>query len=414
MNSSDIHYDVLIVGSGHAGAQAAIALRQQHFAGRIAIAGDEPEIPYERPPLSKDFLSGEKTLENILIRAPTFWSTHHIDILQGHRVGHVSPVEHRASVDGKGDITYGTLIWAAGGAPRRLTCEGHDLAGIHYIRNLADVERLRAELATAQNIVIVGGGYIGLEAAAVLSKLEKSVTVVEALDRVLARVACEPISEFYQQEHRRHGVSVHLGATATRIEERGGRAIGVSLDTGSVLPADLIIVGIGIIPAVEPLIRAGASGSNGVEVDSFCRTSLPDVFAVGDCAAHANTFAGNRRIRLESVQNANDQATVAASAVVGKAKPYSSVPWFWSNQYDLRLQTVGFSGGFDQVLVRGSPVARSFSAIYLREGTVIALDCVNASRDYVQGRALVIARSRPDLAALVNCDVPLKSLVGLN
>jgi 3-phenylpropionate/trans-cinnamate dioxygenase ferredoxin reductase component len=412
LNSPETHYDVLIVGSGHAGAQSAIALRQQHYAGRIAIAGDEPELPYERPPLSKDFLAGEKTLEKIQIRSPSFWPAHQIEILQGHRVNHVDPVAHKVAVEGKGDLSYGSLIWAAGGAPRHLSCPGFALPGIHYIRSLADVEQLRAELVTAQNIVIIGGGYIGLEAAAVLSTLKKSVTVVEALDRVLARVACEPISDFYQGEHRRHGVGLHLGVMATRIEERDGRAASVCLDTGAILPADLIIVGIGILPAVEPLIRAGASGDNGVEVDSYCRTSLPDVFAVGDCAAHLNSFAANRRIRLESVQNANDQATVAASTILGKDKPYTSVPWFWSNQYDLRLQTVGFSGGYDQVLVRGSAASRSFSTIYLKEGTVIALDCVNASRDYVQGRALVVARSKPDPSALVECSVDLKSLVG--
>jgi 3-phenylpropionate/trans-cinnamate dioxygenase ferredoxin reductase subunit len=176
------------------------------------------------------------------------------------------------------------------------------------------------------------------------------------------------------------------------------------------LPADLVIVGIGIIPAVEPLLQADAIGNNGVDVDGLCRTSLPDVFAVGDCAAHINSFAEDRRIRLESVQNANDQAKVAASTIVGNGMPYSSVPWFWSNQYDLRLQTVGFSGGYDQVVLRGSPATRSFSAIYLKQGTVIALDCVNASRDYVQGRALVVGRAKPDPSALADCSVALRSL----
>jgi 3-phenylpropionate/trans-cinnamate dioxygenase ferredoxin reductase component len=405
------HFDVLIVGSGHAGAQAAIALRQLHFSGRVGIAGDEPGLPYERPPLSKDFLSGEKAPEQFQIRPSSFWPAHQIEILPGSRVVQVNPVAHTVSVEGRGESKYGSLIWAAGGAPRHLSCPGSDLPGIHYIRNLADVVHLRAELATAQDIVIIGGGYIGLEAAAVLSKLGKAVTVVEALNRILARVACEEISDFYQQEHRQNGVSLRLGVAATCIEEREGRASGVRLSAGAPLSADLIIVGIGIVPAVEPLIQAGAAGKNGVDVDSFCRTSLPDVFAVGDCAAHINSFAEDRRIRLESVQNANDQAKVAASTIVGNGAPYTSVPWFWSNQYDLRLQTVGLSGGYDHVVVRGSPASRSFSAIYLRQGTVIALDCVNASRDYVQGRSLVVARAKPDLSALADCSVGLKSLV---
>lgn len=411
-SDSSLYYDVLIVGSGHAGAQAAIALRQLHFAGRVAIVGDEPGLPYERPPLSKDLLSGEKVAEQIQIRPASFWPSHQIEMLSGSRVSKVNAVAHAVSAEGRGVIKYGSLIWAAGGAPRRLCCQGSDLSGIHYIRDLADVERLRAELATAQNVVIIGGGYIGLEAAAVLTKLGKTVTVVEALNRILARVACEEISEFYQQEHLQHGVGLHLGVMATCIEERDGRATGVRLDTGAILPADLIIVGIGIVPAVEPLLQAGAFGKNGVDVDGLCRTTLPDVFAVGDCAAHINLFAEGRRIRLESVQNANDQAKVAASTIVGNDVPYTSVPWFWSNQYDLRLQTVGFAGGYDHVVVRGSPASRSFSAIYLKQNTVIALDCVNASRDYVQGRSLVVGRAKPDLSALADCSVGLKSLVG--
>jgi len=382
------------------------------FAGRIAVVGDEAGLPYERPPLSKEFLSGEKVAEQIQIRPPAFWLSHQIDLLLGSRVFKVDPAAHAVSADGRGTIKYASLVWAAGGAPRQLSCQGHDVSGIHYIRTLVDVERLRAEMVTARDVVIIGGGYIGLEAAAALSKLGKTVTIVEALDRVLARVACEEISDFYQHEHREHGVGLHLGASATCIEERNGRAIGVRLDSGAVLPADLIIVGIGIVPAVEPLLKAGTLGSNGVDVDSYCRTNLPDVLAVGDCAAHINSFAGDRRIRLESVQNANDQAKVAASTIVGNGVPYSSVPWFWSNQYDLRLQTVGFSGGYDQVVVRGSPASRSFSAIYLRDGIVIALDCVNATRDYVQGRALVVGRARPDLSALADCSVALRSLAG--
>ena len=404
-------FDVVIVGAGHGGAQAAIALRQNGFAGSIAMVGDEPELPYERPPLSKDYLAGDKEFARILIRPAAFWDERKVEMLLGQRVVSVDPQAHMVTrADGE-TIGYGTLIWATGGSPRRLTCSGHDLVGVHGVRNRADVDRMIGELGDTREVVVIGGGYIGLEAAAVLTKLGKQVTVLEALDRVLARVAGEPLSRFYEAEHRAHGVDVRTGAMVECIVEADGRATGVRLAGGEVIPAQMVIVGIGIIPAVEPLLAAGAEGGNGVAVDARCRTSLPDVFAIGDCAAHPNGFASGATIRLESVQNANDQATLVAKAIVGTGDAdYDSVPWFWSNQYDLKLQTVGLSTGFDDAVLRGDPATRSFSIVYLRAGQVIALDCVNMVRDYVQGRALVVQRLSPDRAALADPSIPLKSL----
>lgn len=402
-------YDVVIVGAGHAGAQAAIALRQAKFAGSIAMIGDEPELPYERPPLSKDYLSGEKTFERLLIRPPAFWVDRDVTMLLGQRVTAVDAAAHTVSV-GETQIEYGHLIWAAGGSPRRLSCLGHDLTGVHGVRTRADVDRLIGELASTERVVVIGGGYIGLEAAAVLTKLGKHVTVLEAQDRVLARVAGEQLSRFYEAEHRAHGVEVHLGVSVSHLEGEGERVSGVRLSDGQVVPADMVIVGIGIIPEVGPLIAAGAEGGNGVSVDRHCRTSLPDVFAVGDLALHASDFADGAPIRLESVQNANDMATCVAKAIAGDSQPYHAVPWFWSNQYDLKLQTVGLSIGYDVTVLRGDPATRSFSLIYLRGGKVIALDCVNATRDYVQGRALVLAGSSADLVKLANTEQVLKEL----
>ena len=331
-------------------------------------------------------------------------------LLLGRRVVAADPRAHRLDLADGSTLGYGTLIWATGGTPRRLTCRGNSLRGVHAVRTRADVDAMRAELEATRRVVVIGGGYIGLEAAAVLTKLGKQVTVIEALDRVLARVAGEPLSRFYEAEHRAHGVDIRLGTTVSCIEEENGRATGVRLGNNTVLPADMVIVGIGIVPAVEPLLAAGAAGSNGVDVDARCRTSLPDIYAVGDCAAHLNDFAEGARIRLESVQNANDQATTAAKAILGDGAPYHAVPWFWSNQYDLRLQTVGLSTGHDEVVLRGQPAARSFSVIYLKQGRVIALDCVNATKDYVQGRALVLAGARPAPSALADPETPLKSL----
>ncbi|PTD24424.1 NAD(P)/FAD-dependent oxidoreductase [Sphingomonas fennica] len=404
------HYDVLIVGAGHGGAQAALTLRQQKFEGTIALLGDEPELPYERPPLSKDYFSGEKTFERILIRPAAFWEERNVDLLLGRRVVSVDPAAHSVTLaDGSG-LGYGKLIWATGGSPRRLTCTGHDVKGVHAVRTRADVDTMMGEMATTNRVVVIGGGYIGLEAAAVLSKLGKQVTVLEALDRVLARVAGEPLSRFYEAEHRAHGVDVRLNVAVDCIVEKDGRAVGVRLADGTELPAEMVIVGIGIIPAIEPLIAAGAAGGNGVDVDGQCRTSLPDIFAIGDCAAHENGFAGGARIRLESVQNANDQATIVAKAIMGGDDVYSAVPWFWSNQYDLRLQTVGLSIGHDRIVMRGDPAERSFSIVYLKDGRVIALDCVNATKDYVQGRALVAGGIAPPLDQLADAGVQLKTL----
>ncbi len=402
--------DVVIVGAGHGGAQAAIILRQQGFAGSIMVIGDEDHLPYERPPLSKDYLSGDKPFERLMIRPAAFWAERAIAFRLGTRVTTVLPDAHRLETDDGVTIGYGTLIWAGGGAPRRLGCAGADARGVHYVRTRADVDRMIDELPMVSNVAVVGGGYIGLEAAAVLSKLGKHVTVIEALDRVLARVAGEPLSRFFEGEHRAHGVDIRLNETVVAIETDGDAAVGVRLGDAAVVPCDMIVVGIGIIPAVDPLIAAGARGSNAVEVDGQCRTSLPDIFAIGDCAAHANRYAAGATIRLESVQNANDQATVAAKAIMGGTDEYHAVPWFWSNQYDLKLQTVGLSIGHDQVVMRGDPATRRFSLVYLREGRVIALDCVNMVKDYVAGRALVAEGVSPDLARLADPDVPLKEL----
>lgn len=403
-------FDVLIVGSGHGGAQCAVALRQAGFTGTLAVLGEDPEIPYERPPLSKDYLKGEKSFERILIRAPHFWEERAVTMLTGRRVVAIDPVAKTATDAAGTQIGYGALVWSAGGSARRLACSGHDLAGVHAIRTRRDVDQLLAELPATRRIVVIGGGYIGLEAAAALIKADKQVVVLEAMDRVLARVAGEPLSRFYEAEHRAHGVEIRTGAMVECLEERDGRVSGVRLAGGEVLPADMVIVGIGIVPEVAPLLDAGAAGGNGVRVDAQCRTSLPDVYAIGDCALHVNAYADGAEIRLESVQNANDQANVVARLLTGQEAHYDAVPWFWSNQYDLKLQTVGLSIGHDATVLRGDPAARAFSVIYLRQGRVIALDCVNATRDYVQGKRLVAERMVVDPAVLADPATVLKEL----
>jgi 3-phenylpropionate/trans-cinnamate dioxygenase ferredoxin reductase subunit len=401
------HHDIVIVGAGHAGAQAAIQLRQLGFAGTVALIGAEAEPPYERPPLSKEYLAGEKDFERMLVRPESFWAERGVELVLGTTVSSLDPVAK--TLEG-GRFGYGALIWATGGTPRRLGCEGGDLQGVHVVRRKADVDAIRAELDSVRRVAVVGGGYIGLETAAVLRKLGKEVVLLEALDRLLARVAGPEISDFYAAEHRARGVDVRLGASVASILGDNGRVAAVRLRDGSSIEAEMAIVGIGVDAAVAPLLAAGAAGANGVDVDAQCRTGLPDVYAIGDCAAHENKFAGGLRIRLESVQNAHDQAATAARAIVGSPQPYEAVPWFWSNQYDLRLQTVGLSVGHDATVVRGRPEERSFSVLYLLEGRVIALDCVNAVRDYVQGRKLVVEKRVIEPERLADTSVPLKAL----
>jgi len=381
--------DLVIVGTGHGGAQAAIALRQHGFEGSILMIGRDREPPYERPPLSKDYLAGEKEFERMLIRPRAFWAERSVELMLGTNVSKVDPEAKELTVSGGGTVTYGTLLWAAGGDARRLSCPGATLPGVHTVRDKADTDSLRADLAGgAKRAVVIGGGYIGLEAAAVLTKLGCEVVLVEMLDRVLARVAGEDLSRFYEAEHREHGVTLWLGAEVAAIEGQE-RVTGVRLASGETIECDLVVVGIGIVPAVGPLIAAGAAGGNGVEVDPWCRTSLPDIYAIGDCAAHANPYADGAVVRLESVQNAHDMANTAAKAICGDPQPYEAVPWFWSNQYDLKLQTVGLSLGHDLTVLRGDPESRSFSVAYLKAGRLIALDCVNKTKDYAQGRKLI-------------------------
>ncbi len=403
-------YDVVIVGAGHGGASAAIALRQRKFIGSIAMVGEEPELPYERPPLSKEYLAGDKAFERLLIRPAAFWAEREVAMLTGREVTAVDPDARTVTTADGEAIGYGQLIWAAGGHPRRLSCSGHDLVGVHSVRSRADVDRMMAELVTTSRVVVIGGGYIGLEAAAVLAKLGKQVTVLEAQDRVLARVAGAALSRFYEAEHRAHGVDVRLGVAVDSIVGAEGRTTGVRLATGEVLACEMVIVGTGIVPAVAPLLAAGAEGGNGVTVDEHGRTSLADVYAIGDCALHANAFADGATLRLESVQNANDMAATVAKAITGEPERYAAVPWFWSNQYDLRLQTVGLSTGHDAEVTRGDPATRSFSVVYLKGGRVVALDCVNAVKDYVQGRALVVSAVAADPARLADAATPLKDV----
>lgn len=403
------HFDVLIVGGGQAGAYAAIQLRQQGFVGTVAIVGRENELPYERPPLSKEYLLGDKEWERLLIRPASFWQEKAIALLLGLKVTAVQPTARQVTMHDGSSLGYGKLIWATGGEPRRLACPGTDLKGVHVVRTRAHADAILGQLSDVSRAVIVGGGYIGLEAAAVLRKLGKEVTLLEALPRVLARVAGEDVSSFYEAEHRAQGVDLRTSAAISAVEGLD-RVSGVRLADGSLIECQMVIVGIGIIPSVEPLLAAGIKGENGIEVDDFCRTSDENIYAIGDCAAQANRFAGGAVLRVESVQNANDQAACAVKAILGEAQSYAAIPWFWSNQYDLKLQTVGISSGYDAAILRGDCAARCFSVLYLKAGRLIAVDAINATRDYVQARKLIEEWAMIAPEDLADTSRPLKDL----
>jgi 3-phenylpropionate/trans-cinnamate dioxygenase ferredoxin reductase component len=405
---------ILIVGAGQAGAQAAISLRQGGHAGAITIAGEEPDLPYERPPLSKDYLAGSRDAARLLLRPAAFWAERAITIETATRITAIDAGGRTATAADGRVFGWETLIWAAGGHARPLPAPGADLPGVHAIGSRADVDALRGDMAAARAVLIIGGGYVGLESAAVLAGAGKAVTVCEAQPRLLARVAGAAVGDYYAAVHRGHGVDIRLATGVSALHAGAdGRVAAATLSTGETLPADLVIVGIGLLPATAALAAAGAATADGITVDGHGRSTLPGIYAIGDCANAPCRFHPVGRCRIESVANAVESARAAAGHIIAgdRAPVQDAVPWFWSNQYDLRLQTVGLSAGHDATVVRGDPAGGTWSLIYLRSGAVVALDCINAPRDYVQGKALVDHGAIVPEALLADATQPLKTLM---
>jgi 3-phenylpropionate/trans-cinnamate dioxygenase ferredoxin reductase component len=398
---------VVIAGAGHAAGQLVASLKQQKFAGQIVLVGDEPYLPYQRPPLSKKFLAGDMPAKRLYIKPASFFDDPHIDLRLETLITEIDRDCKTLKTDG-GDIAYDTLILALGSRVRRLSIEGADLDGVHYLRSIADVDAIHAELQKKKNAVIVGAGYIGLEVAAVIRQLGLDVTVVEMADRVMSRVVSPEISDFYQIEHTTQGVKLRLstGITAFRGD---GRISAVETADGELIPADFVIVGIGIVPNAELAAGAGLVVEDGIVVNDQCRTSDLNIYAVGDCTAHPNSIY-DRQLRLESVHNALEQAKTAVSNICGKETHYSQVPWFWSDQYDLKLQIAGLSTGYDDIVIRGNPADRSFACLYLKDGKLIATDAINSPKEFVQSKALIAARTIVDREKLQDIEVPLKDL----
>lgn len=398
---------VVIAGAGHAAGQLVASLKQQQFAGQIVLVGNEPYLPYQRPPLSKKFLSGDMPAERLYVKPTSFYDDPHIELRLETQITKIDRDSKMLKTD-SGDIAYDTLILALGSRVRHLPVEGADLDGVHYLRSIADVDGIHAELRHKKNAVIVGAGYIGLEVAAAIRQLGLDVTVVEMADRVMSRVVSPEISDFYQIEHTTQGVKLRLstGITAFRGE---GHINAVETEDGELIPADFVVVGIGIIPNVELASDADLAVEDGIVVNDQCQTSDPSIYAVGDCTAHPNSIY-DRQLRLESVHNALEQAKTAVNNICGKETHYSQVPWFWSDQYDLKLQIAGLSTGYDDIVVRGNPADRSFACLYLKDGKLIATDAVNSPKEFVQSKALIAARTVVDREELADTEVPLKEL----
>ena len=398
---------IVIAGAGHAAGQVVATLRQKRYTGEIVLVGDEPWLPYQRPPLSKKLLAGEVPVERLYVKPPAFYENPGTTVLPETRVERIDRAGKAVVTDGGERIGYDRLVLATGSRVRRIDLPGVELGGIHYLRNVADVLAIRDDVAPGRRLVIVGAGYIGLEAAAVAAKLGLEVTVVELLDRVMKRVVCPAVSEFYAAEHRAHGVQILLD-TGIEAFVGNGRVRGVLLADGTEIPADLVVIGVGIVPNTELASEAELAVNDGIVVDECCRTADDAVFAVGDCTFHPNPVVG-RSVRLECVQNALEQARTAATVICGEDARYSEVPWFWSDQYDLKLQIAGLSQGYEEAVVRGDPRSRSFSCAYLRDGRLIALDAINNPRDFLRAKQVIAEGGRVDRARLEDATQPLES-----
>ena len=378
---------VVIVGASHAGAQLAASLRQEGWAGDIVLIGDESALPYQRPPLSKAYLAGKSTLEELAIRGSEFYDKQRVQILDA-TVGSVNRQASRVVLTSGETVAYDKLVLCTGARPRLLEVPGGELGGIFYLRSAADVERIREVSVPGRRAVIVGGGYVGLETAASLRTLGLDVTVLEATERVLERVTAPEVSQFFTRIHTEEGVDVRTGALVSAFTGDGSVS-GVVLVDGETVPADLVIIGIGVEPNTELARAAGLEVDNGIVVDDHARTSAPDILAAGDCVSHEMARYG-RRIRLESVPSAGEQAKVAAATICGKAKTIAALPWFWSDQYDLKLQIAGLNHGYDEVVLSGDPARdRDFTCYYFRAGELIAADCINRPRDFMTSKRAI-------------------------
>ncbi len=399
---------MVVVGAGQAAGQAAASLRQGGYEGEIVMLGDEAHPPYQRPPLSKQYLSGEHGLEKVYVRPEKFYSDRNIDLRTNVTVTNIDPANKTVTTGDGASIEYEKLLIATGSRPRKLNIEGSDLKGIHYLRTIADVDGIAEAMKTAKSLCIVGGGYIGLEVASVAVVAGLQVNVLEMEDRILQRVTTPEMSDFYHQLHTARGVNIHVNTGCSGFEGDDEGNVQKVLCGDTNIDADLVIVGIGIITNIELAADAGLACDNGIVVDDHCRTSDPHIYAAGDCTNHPNPIL-NRRLRLESVPNAMDQARTATANMLGGDVVYAAVPWFWSDQYELKLQMVGFSSDGDTQVLRGDKEANQFAVFYLKDGAVVAVDAVNSPREFMVAKQLY--GKQVDAGQLADLEFDLKTLL---
>lgn len=397
---------ILIVGGGQAGAQAIDTLRREGFAERIVLVSEEFHLPYQRPPLSKKFLSGELPIDRLMFRQQAFYDEHRVELKLGVAAIRLDTSAKRVSLLNGEQVAYDRLLLCLGARPRQLNCVGSELTGVCYLRSIADVSYIQERLIAETRVVIIGGGYIGLEAAATVRKMGCGVTILEMADRALNRVVASRVSQYFENEHRAHGVKIVCNARVVRLEGTNRLERVVCAD-GSTYEADLLIAGIGAVPNDRLAAEAGLHCDNGIIVDQYCRTSEEAVYAAGDCTNHPS-LRFEMRVRLESVDNAFEQGKAAALNILGRPIVHDRVPWFWSDQYDNKLLIVGLSHGHDQQLTRGDPASRCFSVCYMRSGELIALEAINHSKDYMAARKLIADRARPNTDKLADHQKNLK------
>jgi 3-phenylpropionate/trans-cinnamate dioxygenase ferredoxin reductase subunit len=385
-----------------------VSLRQNKYAGRIVLVGDEPYLPYQRPPLSKKFLAGAMDADRLLVKPAGFYEETGVELRLDTSIAAIDRNKKCLRSSDDDEIPYDKLVLGLGSRARKLPVEGAKLQGVHYLRSIADVAGIREDFQSGRRLVVIGAGYIGLEVAAVAQQAGLVVTVIEMADRVMSRVVSPEISDFYQIEHTNQGVRFRLSTSVSALKGKK-RVKSVTTSDDEEIPADLVVIGVGILPNTELATAAGLDVENGIVVDDHCRTGDPDIYAMGDCTSHPNAIY-DRRLRLESVHNALEQAKTAAANICGKDASYCQVPWFWSDQYDLKLQIAGLSEGYDGVAVRGNPAERSFSCLYLMENRLIAVDAINAPRDFVQSKQLIADRNEIDHGLLDDATVALKDL----
>lgn len=399
----------VIIGASHAAASMGATLRQEGWDGRITLVGEENRLPYHRPPLSKAYLCGDKDADALFIRPQAFYEAQGIELRLGVRAERIDRESRRVLLSDGGSLDYSHLGLLTGALPRRISLPGSELKGVHYLRDIRDVSAIRAEVTPGKSAVIVGGGYIGLETAASLRSAGMQVTVLEAMSRVLQRVTAPEVSAFFTRVHGEEGVTIVTDTTVSAFNGRDALT-SVTCSDGREFAADLAIIGIGVIPDTALAEAAGLEVNDGIVVDEFARTSDAHILAAGDCTHHYNPVY-DRWLRLESVQNANEQARIAAKTVAGNPVAYTALPWFWSDQYDIKLQIAGLSAGYDEVVLRGDArTGRSFSLFYLQSGRLIAADAINRPKDFMAAKRAVMAGCTPDPAALADESVDLKIL----